>query len=244
MSFWSDISTYAAPIAGIVISVFQPELAPEIGSALLGSEAGTVAATAAGQAVIGAGLGAAQAAATGQDVVKGATKGGEAGAVSGAISSGFQDSGIISDAPTSQAVGKGLGTAGGAFATGTKPQTAIEEGLISGGVDYLVGSPGPGASTTDQLISGLEKAGITTALDKYILPSTGTGSASVSAGPTTSRSTLTTATPQAGTTPGSSALAQALNVGDIGAPIFGSSNLGKSKKVWNKESLRNPNQGA
>jgi len=242
MSFWSDISSYAAPIAGIVISVFQPELAPEIGSALLGSEAGTVAATAAGQAVIGAGLGAAQAAATGQDVVKGATKGGEAGAVSGAISSGFQGSGIISDAPTSQAVGKGLGTAGGAFATGTKPQTAIEEGLISGGVDYLVGSPGPGASATDQLISGLEKAGITTALDKYILPSTGSGS--TAAGPKTSSSTLTTATPQAGTTPGSSALAQALNVGDIGAPIFGSSNLGKSRKVWNKESLRNPNQGA
>ena len=242
MSFWSDVSTYAAPIAGIVISVFQPELAPEIGSALLGSEAGTVAATAAGQAVIGAGLGAAQAAATGQDVVKGATKGGEAGAVSGAISSGFQGSGIISDAPTSQAVGKGLGTAGGAFATGTKPQTAIEEGLISGGVDYLVGSPGPGASTTDQLISGLEKAGITTALDKYILPSTSSGS--TAAGPITSSSTLTTATPQAGTTPGSSALAQALNVGDVGAPIFGSSNLGKSRKVWNKESLRNPNQGA
>lgn len=249
MSFWKKIEQVAAPVAAIVVAVVAPELAPEIGSALLGEGAGVTAATAAGQAVISAGIGAVNAAATGQNVAQGATKGAESGLVSGAITGGLQGVDITGTGDTSAntAVTKGLATAGGAAATGTKPSTAIEEGIISGAVDYLVGSPGKDASTTDQILSGLEKYGITTTLDKYLLPSqtSGGGGGATGASTTISGAPTATVTPQAaGTTPGSSALAQALNVGDIGAPIFGSSDLGKSRRVWNKESLRNPNQGA
>jgi hypothetical protein len=247
MSFWKKIEQVAAPVAAIVVAVVAPELAPAIGTALLGEGAGTAATYAAGQAVISGGIGAAQAATTGQDVVKGATKGAESGLVSGAITGGLQGVDITGTGDTSAntAVTKGLATAGGAAATGTKPSTAIEEGIISGAVDYLIGSPGKDASTTDQILSGLEKYGITTTLDKSLFPSQTSGGGATGASTTISGAPTATVTPQAaGTTPGSSALAQALNVGDIGAPIFGSSDLGKSRRVWNKESLRNPNQGA
>ena len=47
------------------------------------------------------------------------------------------------------------------------------------------------------------------------------------------------ASQRAGSTPGSAALGQALNVGDVGGPIFGSKGDEKGKKpVWNVQSLR------
>ena len=246
MSFWKKVEQYAAPIAAVVITVAAPELAPAIGTALLGEGASATAAYAAGQAVISSGISAASAAVNQQDVTKAAEKGAIGGAVSGGITGALQGVDVTGtgSAAANKAVTGGLATTGGALATGTKPSTALEEGVIAGSVDYLVGSPEAGASTTDKLISGLEKAGITTALDKYLLPSqtSGASGGTGSTGAPLPSATSTTATPQAGATPGSSALAQALNVGDIGAPIFGSSDLGKSRSVWNRESLKNPNQ--
>lgn len=120
------------------------------------------------------------------------------------------------------ALTKGLGTAAGALATGQPLGRALEEGGISGLVNYAV--PGTG------LAASAERGALSSGLNALLSPSQKASAAR--------SGVLTGATPSSpATSPGSAALAQVLNVG---GPVFGSeSGETKSKKApWNVESLR------
>ena len=134
--------------------------------------------------------------------------------------------GVLGGSELSKAVASGLGSAGGALATGSSLGTALESGALTGLVGYAI----PGSNLTSTVERGLTSSGLRTAL--------GIGAPETVkqfGGPTITGA----ASQRAGSTPGSAALGQALNVGDAGSPIFGSKGDEKGKKpVWNVQSLR------
>jgi len=126
--------------------------------------------------------------------------------------------------------------AAGTLATGGSLKTAATRGLITGGAEALFGAP-EGADKTDKALSSIEKGFASTALQDLFKPSAVRTSSTVGAAGTTP--TATPSPTATGATPGSQALAQALNLGDVGAPIFGGDKeKGKGKPTWNVESLR------
>jgi len=193
-------------------------------------------------AVIGAVGGAASAAVQGGNVWKGAEQGALSGGVSGGVSGALQGAeltgksssggaldlkqipGVSADA--AKALASGIGQTAGAAATGTPFKTALEEGAIGGLVNYAI----PGGGSLGSAERGLATLGLEKALNIGATQNLRGGGSPFITG---------SASKQAGSTPGSAALGQALNVGDAGSPIFGSKGDEKSKKnVWNVQSLR------
>jgi hypothetical protein len=223
-------------IANTVGATLATAVGEVVGSALIGDiVSGAVI------GAIGGGLGAAV---QGGDVWKGAEQGAISGGVSGGVSGALQGAeltgtsqsggsldltkaGLSSNA--AKALASGLGRTAGAVATGTPFTTALEEGAITGVVDYAIPSKGKGDYT-----SALERSLVGSGLQAVL----GVGAPrNVRGGG--SPFITGSASKQAGSTPGSAALGQALNVGDAGSPIFGSKGDEKSKKnVWNVQSLR------
>jgi hypothetical protein len=231
-----------AVISDIVGTGIVDAVASVTGSMLLGEVASG--------AVIGAVGGGLSAAVQGGDIWKGVEMGALSGGVSAGItgalegtqyaydaqgnpvldSSGNQvvkmGGGVLGGSDLSKAVASGLGSAGGSLATGQSLGTALESGALSGLIGYAI----PGSNLTSTIERGLTSSGLRTALGigaPETIKKTG--------GPTITG----TASQRAGSTPGSAALGQALNIGDAGSPIFGSKGDEKGKKkVWNVESLR------
>jgi hypothetical protein len=241
----------AVVIAEVVVSdvVAEAVTAELVGTAL----AGTIAGDALVGAVAGAAAGGTGAAISGGDIGQGIFQ----GALSGGVSSGVTDIAknimpnvgsfaqeTLGVSPqTAKEIGKGVnklatGTATGLI-RGQDLGTALKGGAIgaAGTVagDYLIGNPAS-SSFSDKLINqakkGLLSAGISSAFGGS--PSTSTAATGYSP------STVST-TGQSGGSAGSSALAQALNVGDPSSSLY-SKTGGPSKNVWNQASLRNPNQ--
>jgi hypothetical protein len=130
-------------------------------------------------------------------------------------------------------IGRGAGSAAGTLATGGTPKQAIVGGLVTGGLDVAYGD------TKGDPLAGAEKAVIGRTLTDYFAPSP-TRSAQTVGGGTSAPEPTSVTTTGAGQAPGSQALAQALRLGDPGAPILGSSDkeMGDKKSGWNVESLR------
>ena len=176
-------------------------------------------------ALEGAGLSGAVNAPPGADGVVPTDSFGNALKVQGAGGSLLPES-LTATSKLGTAVASGLGTAAGGLATGQSLKTALEGGAIGG----LVGYAAPGGGVTGGVERGLLSTGLRSAL--------GVGDKQL---PTSGSSPLITgsASRQAGSTPGSAALGQALNIGDASSPIFGGSGDEKNKKnVWNVQSLR------
>jgi len=178
---------------------------------------------------------------TGSGLLKSAEK----GAISGGVSSGINaellgtpgNEGLFGPAGTAtegeRALIKGLSSTAGGLATGQNLKTAAEGGLISGLVSYALPTQG-----SKDVIGNSEQALATTGLKQALgigqsTPSATAGRVGATAG--------MSATPQAGQSPGSAALGQALNVGDAGSPVMGAGTDDKAGKKggWNVESIRN-----
>ena len=218
----------AAVVVPIVVDAAIGEtVAAAVGEQVLGS---TLLADATTGAIKGAASGAITSAVGGGDVAKGALTGAAGGAVGGAVAPAVTSAvGDTVSPEAAKALGKGAGAAATTLARGGDLKTAGTRGLITGGVEALFGAP-EGADAMDKAISGIEKGFASTALQDLFKPSAVRTASTVGAG------TTPTAT---GVTPGSQALAQALNLGDVGAPIFGGDKeKGKAKPTWNVESLR------
>jgi hypothetical protein len=224
----------AAVVVPIIVdTVIGEAVASAVGEQVLGS---TLLADATTGAIKGAASGAITAAAKEGDIAKGALGGAAGGAVGGAVAPAVTSAvGDTVSPEAAKAIGKGAGTAASTLARGGDLKAAGTSGLITGGVEALFGAP-EGASTADKAISSIEKGFASTALQDLFKPSAVRTSSTVGAGTTPTPGTSPTAT---GVTPGSQALAQALNLGDVGAPIFGGDKeKGKAKPTWNVESLR------
>jgi len=131
-----------------------------------------------------------------------------------------------------QPIGRGAGSAAGTLATGGTPKQALVGGLVTGGLDVAYGD------TKGDPLAGAEKAVIGRTLTDYFAPSTTYRTAQTEGGGTAAPTSVTTT--GAGQAPGSQALAQALRIGDPGAPILGSSDKegGAKESGWNVSSLR------
>jgi hypothetical protein len=132
-----------------------------------------------------------------------------------------------------QPIGKGAGAAAGTLATGGTPKQALVGGLVTGGLDVAYGD------TKGDPLASAEKAVIGRTLTDYFAPSTTYRTSQTEGGGGTAAPTSVTTT-GAGQAPGSQALAQALRIGDPGAPILGSSDKegGDKQSGWNVSSLR------
>ena len=263
------IVSVVVDVVAVVASVYA---GPEVGAAILdsmaveGASAATVAAV--GSAAIAGSTSAVNAAVQGKNV-EGVLAAGAEGAAAGAA--GSLAGGAVSDAVTGAtggpvAVPSDLGPTLGANAPG-----AIAGGAASGGVSGFTGAELAGQNlnqslrqgeigaatgfATSALGEGLKGAGVPSETAKDITtvasPFVGQNIANLFT-PQTSSQTVgrpgessVTTTGQAGTTPGSQALAQALQVGspDVGAPVQ-SPGGGESAKqpVWNVASLRTMDQ--
>jgi hypothetical protein len=225
MGWLSKIVKQVAPYAPVIVAIVAPEIIPIIGEAL-GASAGA-GASAAGSAAIAGGT----TLATGGTPEQAAKSAAGAGVASG-ITSELTSSG------TSKPVATGIGQTGGALVTGAKPEEAVKRGVISGGVEAAFGSPEKDATTADRALSAVEKGVATKTLSDLFAPTTQYRSAQTVGGGATPVPTSVTTT-GAGQAPGSQALAQALRIGDPGAPIFGGDKEDKGKQSgWNVESLR------
>lgn len=225
----------AAVVVPIIVdTVIGEAVAAAVGEQILGS---TLLADAATGAIKGAASGAISAATQEGDIAKGALGGAASGAVGGAVAPAVTSAvGDTVSPEAAKALGKGAGTAATTLARGGDLKTAGTRGLITGGVEALFGAP-EGASTADKAISSIEKGFASTALQDLFSPSTVRTASTM--GGTSSAPTPGTSPTATGATPGSQALAQALNLGDVGAPIFGGDKeKGKAKPTWNVESLR------
>ena len=181
----------------------------------------------------------------GSQLIKGAEKGAIAGAVTGGINAELLGANPTALAPNGsqglfgsaesitageRALTKGLSSTAGGLATGQDLKTAAEGGVVSGLVSYALPTSGEKdfAGSAEQALatSGLKQAlGI-----GQSTPSAAAGRVGASTGMPTKD--------QAGASPGSAALGQALNTG---APVIGSETgdtTGK-KGAWNVESIRN-----
>jgi len=214
-------------------------IAAEVGSEILGS---TLLADATTGAIKGAISGGISAAAQGGDVEKGVTRGAAGGAAGGAVAGQAGDydpvtgqteraaTGLSAVAPA--AVAKAGGSAASTLATGGSPKQAVVGGLVTGGLDYAYGD------TKGDPVAGVEKSVIGNTLKDYFAPYTTYRTAQTEGGGTAAPTSVTTT--GAGQAPGSQALAQALRIGDPGAPILGSSDKegGAKESGWNVSSLR------
>jgi len=248
----------AAPIldiAAVAVAVVAPELAPEIGSYILGADtAAAVGATttaAVGAAAFGAGSGALSEAIQGgdtKDILKAAAVGGAAGAVGSEVSSAVKPE--LVDLGASQSLANvGSTTLSGAAKGFTGAELSGQnlqqagraagiggaEGLITSGISEAAQAEGASPSTSRGLgsLSGMLAQPTVSTLF-------GSGPSSTSA-PITGQTPASTAAlgASAGTTPSTQALAQALNVGggDLSPPVqLGGE--GSKRNVWNQESLR------
>ena len=226
-------------ISFVVDSAIGAAVAEAVGSEILGS---TLLADAATGAIKGGISGGISAAAQGGDVEKGVTRGAAGGAAGSAVAGQAGQPDPTIDAPLREASGlsavvptqvaKGGGSAAGTLATGGSPKQAVIGGLVTTGLDYAYGD-----TKGDPLAAG-EKAVIGKTLTDYFSPAP-TRSAQTEGGSTASTAGVTT-TGTAGQAPGSQALAQALRIGDPGAPILGSSDKegGGKESGWNVSSLR------
>jgi hypothetical protein len=226
-------------ISFAVDSFIGAAVAEAVGAEIAGS---TLLADAATGAIKGGISGGISAAAQGGDVEKGVTRGAAGGAAGGAVAgqAGQPDptidaplreaSGLSAVAPTQ--VAKGGGAAASTLATGGTPKQALVGGLVTTGIDYAYGD-----TKGDPLAAG-EKAVIGKTLTDYFAPSTTYRTAQTEGGGTAAPTSVTTT--GAGQAPGSQALAQALRIGDPGAPILGSSDKegGGKESGWNVSSLR------
>ena len=226
-------------ISFAVDSFIGAAVAEAVGAEIAGS---TLLADAATGAIKGGISGGISAAAQGGDVEKGVTRGAAGGAAGGAVAgqAGQPDptidaplreaSGLSAVAPTQ--VAKGGGAAASTLATGGTPKQALVGGLVTTGLDYAYGD-----TKGDPLAAG-EKAVIGKTLTDYFAPSTTYRTAQTEGGGTAAPTSVTTT--GAGQAPGSQALAQALRIGDPGAPILGSSDKegGGKESGWNVSSLR------
>jgi hypothetical protein len=227
-SWFSRVVSVVLPI---VIAVVAPALAAEIGVAL-GAAEGSVAATAVGNAVI-SGSTTALTGGKASDVVKsalGSAAGTAVGDVAGQISK--ENLGLTA----SQAVSKGLGQATKAIVQGAPVSSALRQAALAGSVEALAGGE-PAAEASDRAAQAITKGFTATALQDIFTPKSVRSSQTAGGGTTPQSATSTTVTP--GSTPGSSALGQALRTGDSGEPIFGGDKeKGGAKPTWNVESLR------
>jgi hypothetical protein len=226
-------------ISFAVDSFIGAAVAEAVGAEIAGS---TLLADAATGAIKGGISGGISAAAQGGDVEKGVTRGAAGGAAGGAVTGQVGQPDPTIDAPLREASGlsavaptqvaKGGGAAAGTLATGGTPKQALVGGLVTTGLDYAYGD-----TKGDPLAAG-EKAVIGRALTDLFAPSTTYRTAQTEGGGTAAPTSVTTT--GAGQAPGSQALAQALRIGDPGAPILGSSDKegGGKESGWNVSSLR------
>jgi len=215
------------------------EIAAAVGTEIMGS---TLLADAATGAIKGGISGGISAASQGGDVEQGVTRGAAGGAAGGAVAGQAGQPDPTIDAPLREASGlsavvptqvaKGGGSAAGTLATGGSPKQALVGGLVTTGLDYAYGD-----TKGDPLAAG-EKAVIGRTLTDLFAPSTTYRTAQTEGGGTAAPTSVTTT--GAGQAPGSQALAQALRIGDPGAPILGSSDKesGGKESGWNVSSLR------
>lgn len=218
----------------------------------------TILANATTGAIQGAGWGAINAAATGGNIGQGALKGAEFGAASAATTTALQGPAGLAQGQEWKGwqlpdwmqlpqgtdllgrFGQGVSALGGTFAgaeaSGSNRQEALEKGLISGGAAFLFPTD-PEATKAEKLATAEGRELARMALSRYI-QSTSSGGTTTQPQGTNYVPPVIGGEPQAG--PGSAALAQALRVGDAGAPIFGGASDEKGKKPtgWNVESLR------
>jgi hypothetical protein len=182
---------------------------------------------------------------TGSGLLKSAEKGAIGGAVTGGLNEVLLGSsptalnpqgsqGLFGTAETAtageRALVKGLSSTAGGLVAGQDLKTAAEGGLISGAVSYALPTQG-----SKDFVGGAEQALATGGLKQALgigqsTPSAAAGRVGASTGMPTKD--------QAGASPGSAALGQALNTG---APVIGSETgdtTGK-KGAWNVESIRN-----
>jgi hypothetical protein len=131
-------------------------------------------------------------------------------------------------------IGRGAASAAGTLATGGTPKQALVGGLVTGGLDVAYGD-----TKGDPLAAG-EKAVIGRTLTDIFSPSTQYRTAQTEGGGGGTAAPTSVTTTGAGQAPGSQALAQALRIGDPGAPILGSSDKegGGKESGWNVSSLR------
>lgn len=181
----------------------------------------------------------------GSQLLKSAEKGALVGAVSGGINQQLLGSapsklapdgsvGLFGTAATAtageRALVKGLSSTAGGLASGQDLKTAAEGGIVSGLVSYALPTKGE-----KDYVGSAEQALATGGLKQALgigqsTPSAAAGRVGASTGMPTKD--------QAGASPGSAALGQALNTG---APVIGSETgdtTGK-KGAWNVESIRN-----
>ena len=226
-------------ISFVVDYAIGAEIAAAVGTEIMGS---TLLADAATGAIKGGISGGISAASQGGDVEQGVTRGAAGGAASGAVTGQVGQPDPTIDAPLREASGlsavaptqvaKGGGAAAGTLATGGTPKQALVGGLVTTGLDYAYGD-----TKGDPLAAG-EKAVIGRTLTDLFAPSTTYRTAQTEGGGTAAPTSVTTT--GAGQAPGSQALAQALRIGDPGAPILGSSDKegGGKESGWNVSSLR------
>ena len=219
-------------------------VADAVGAEIAGS---TLLADAASGAIKGAVSGGISAAAQGGDVEKGITGGAVGGAVAGGVTGQAGQTDPTIDAPLREASGvsaiaprevaRGAGSAAGTLARGGTPKQAATGALISGGIDYIAGSPDANASTEEKALYGVGK-GLATKYATELFSPAPTRSAQTVGGEGFTPTSVTTT--GAGQAPGSQALSQALRIGDPGAPILGSSDKegGDKQSGWNVSSLR------
>ena len=213
-------------------------IAEEVGSAILS------------KAITSSISGAISSAVQGGDPVAGAEKGFIGGGVGGAVGEAVAGAPAeidpvtgVTEAPATgiqatdaskyaKPISRGAGSAASTLATGGTPKQALVGGLVTGGLDVAYGD-----TKGDPLAAG-EKAVIGKTLTDYFAPSTQYRTSQTEGGGGFAPTSVTTT--GAGQAPGSQALAQALRIGDPGAPILGSSDKeGEGKQSgWNVSSLR------
>lgn len=215
-------------------------IAEEVGSAILS------------KAITSSISGAISSAVQGGDPVAGAEKGFVGGAVGGAVGEAVAGAPAeidpvtgVTEAPATgiqatdaskyaQPISRGAGSAASTLATGGTPKQALVGGLVTGGLDVAYGD-----TKGDPLAAG-EKAVIGKTLTDYFAPSTQYRTAQTVGGGGAAPEQTSVTTTGAGQAPGSQALAQALRIGDPGAPIFGGGDKEGADKQsgWNVSSLR------
>jgi hypothetical protein len=218
----------------------------------------TTEAVAAGSAAVGAASGAAAAGAKDKSIAEGALAGAGSGAAGSLASAGV---GEFADTlgQTGTAIGQGAAKGAvsgftGAELSGSNLQQALRSGEIGGATGASTSALSQGLQAAD-VPSDVAK-GVTTAAGPFIkqdisnLFSPQTSSNRVGSSPTLGSSPTTGqagdygtggavgSTSTGGTTPGSQALAQALNVGDPSGPISTTEGKAPTQNVWNQASLR------
>jgi hypothetical protein len=248
----------AAPVIIAVVAVAASVVAgPEMGAAILGygDSIEAVAAgysvstlSAVGAAASGAAAGAMTEAQKSGDPAKILEAAG-VGAVGGAV--GSEVGGAVGGATESSVAGATAGGASGAFTkaelSGSNLQNATKQAEIGGTTAGLTqgifgSSDGNTPTESDKLARALGGAFIGQNVSNLFNPTSSTTSVGTGGGPPSS--SLPTAL--AGTTPGSSALGQALNIGggEINPPVQVGGDQTSGRNVWNQASLRSTDSGS